>query len=57
MDAERELGMPPKLSGVLSNGHIRDVAAAMKLFAVDGKIGWYSRVLDAFEDAAGGSCT
>lgn len=39
VDAERELGMPPKLSGVLSNGNIRDIAVVMKLFAVDGKMG------------------
>lgn len=52
--AERRLGVPPKLSEVLSTGHFRDVAAAMKLFAVDGKTGWYSRVLDSFESAVRG---
>jgi hypothetical protein len=52
--AEIELGMPPRLSGVLSNDNIRDIAAAMKLFAVDGKMGWYSRVLDRFESAVEG---
>lgn len=54
MDAERELDVPPKLSAALSDDKIRDVAAAMKLFAVDGKMGWYARVLDVFEDAMGG---
>lgn len=52
--AEIELGMPPRLSGVLSNGNIRDIAAAVKLFAVDGKMGWYSCVLDRFESAVEG---
>jgi len=50
-EAERELGIPPKLSEVLSNEKVRDVAAAMKLFSVDGKPGYFSRVLDAFEKA------
>jgi hypothetical protein len=53
VDAERGLGIPPKLSEVLRDVKIRDVAAAMKLFAVDGKVGWYSRVLDVLENAAG----
>jgi hypothetical protein len=51
--AERELGISPNLSEVLSNEKIRDIAAAMKLFSVDGKMGWYSRVLDIFESVAG----
>jgi len=52
IDAEKELGLSSELSKVLSNIQIRDVAAAMKLFGVDGKMGWYSRVLDTLEDAA-----
>lgn len=51
-DAEKELGIPPKLSEVLSNQRIRDVAAAMKFFAIDGKLAWYSKVLDEYENVA-----
>lgn len=52
-DAERELGIPPKLSEVLSSERIRDVASAMKYFSVDGKVGWFTRVLEKFENVAG----
>lgn len=55
-DAERELGIPPKLSEVLSNERIRDVAAAMKYFSVDGKPGFFSKVLDVFVNVAGSQC-
>lgn len=51
--AERELGVTSKLSEVLGNGKLRDGSAAMKLYSVDGKMGWYSRVLDAFEGVPG----
>jgi hypothetical protein len=50
-EAESELGIPPKLSEVLGNEKVRDVAAAMKLFSVDGKPGFFSRVLDPFKKA------
>jgi hypothetical protein len=50
-EAESELGASSKLSEVLSNEKIRDVAAAMKLFSVAGKPGFFTRVLDAFERA------
>lgn len=53
-DAESELGIPPKLSEVLRNEKVRDVTAAMKLFSVDGKPGFFSRVLDAFDGAEDG---
>lgn len=47
--AEANLGSSSLLSDVLGDEKIQDLAAAMRLFATDGKMGWYARVLDAYE--------
>ena len=47
--AEEALEVPATLSSVLADEKGQDVATAMRLFAVDGKMGKYSGVLDAYE--------
>ena len=49
--AEEMCKLPPKLSSILDNERGQDLASAMRLFAVDGKMGLYSKVLDAFQQS------
>ena len=47
--AEEDLQVDATLSAVLADETAQDVATAMRLFTVDGKMGYYSRVLHAYE--------
>lgn len=47
--AEEEVGSEHRLSTVLASGDLQNVATALKLYVVDGKIGYYCRVLDQFD--------
>ena len=49
--AEERCKLPPTLSSVLHNERGQDLAYAMRLFAVDGKMGFYSKVLDAYQQS------
>ena len=47
--AEEKCGLPPNSSSVLDNEQGQDLAYAMRLFVVDGKMGFYSKILDAYQ--------
>ena len=45
--AEESKGYLPMLSDILRDQPVQALATAMRLYAHDGKPGWYSKVLDA----------
>lgn len=51
---ERAKGLSPTLSAVLSDRAGQDLAFAMRLYAVNGKHGYYSRILDVHHERWGG---
>jgi Phosphotransferase enzyme family len=48
-DAEAQMGLASMLSATLGNMDTLGLATSMRLFSVDGKMGWYSRALDYIE--------
>ena len=46
--AEESLSVSPILSSTLADVRVQDIAAAMRLFAADGKMGYYSQVLNTY---------
>lgn len=48
-EAEVESASDHALPVVLASGDLQNVATAMKSYVVDGKIGYYCRVLDQFD--------
>lgn len=51
-DSEREAGLDHKLSDVLGDRRVQDLAAVVHLYAM-GKLGFYGRVLDELEAEVG----
>ena len=52
--AERAKNLSPTLSAVLSDPAGRDLAYAMRLYTVDGKHGYYARILEKHRERWGG---
>lgn len=48
-EAEEESGSDHRLSAVLASGDLQNVATALKFYVDNGKIGYYCRVLDQFD--------
>jgi hypothetical protein len=48
IEAEKELKLDSKLSASLGDDRVQNVSTGMRLYGIDGVVGWYSALLEPF---------